>query len=158
MVRLRRVDCRAELARADEERDAGLGALDLQDRRIGGTDERENACVATIPDPALQVRVHAVAVVFQWMLLCYGMTLIITGARITAGVRRLVASWSATLGHGIACPMCVGFWVGAGLTLLGLGPFVEHHATVRAVLNGFTASAVCWIAHVVLARLGAETL
>lgn len=114
--------------------------------------------MATNPGPALQVRVHRVAAVVQWMLLCYGMTLIITGARITAGLRRLVTSWSTTLGHGIACPMCVGFWVGAGLTLLGLGPLVEHHVAVRAALNGFAASAVCWIAHVVLVRLGAEAL
>ena len=54
--------------------------------------------------------------------------------------------------------MCVGFWVGAGLTLLGLGPFVTHPLVVRAALNGFTASAVCWILHVILARLGAEDL
>lgn len=82
---------------------------------------------------------------WAWLLTTYGATLVVTGSRIAAPIRRL---WPALLG----CPMCFGFWVGLaeGFTRWGL--------TGSPLLDGFAASAWCWTAHVVLARLGAEKL
>lgn len=91
-----------------------------------------------------------------WALVTYGITLVITGSKVAAPLRRLF-SFSETLSHFLTCPMCVGFWVGVALTAFGLGP-LSGSLPVAAILNGFASSALCWSAHVVLARLGAEDL
>lgn len=102
-----------------------------------------------------------------WTLFCYGLTLVVTSSKLTLGFRDWVADRSAFLGFGLNCPMCVGFWSGALAYILGLRIAAAPHFTIYrldlqhvigTIVSGFASSALCWIAHVVLARLGAEDL
>lgn len=116
-----------------------------------------------------------------WALVVYGISFIITGAKIFRPVRRLLGPVDASrpdvidahrrvevknpvrrfFADLIYCPVCTGFWVGLCLSLGGLR-IVEGIALLPrfsgAVLNGAAASAVCWILHVVLVRVGALEL
>ena len=93
-----------------------------------------------------------------WWLFVYGLTLCITGAKITEPLRHVAERWPL-LHVFLCCPMCVGWWVG-GATALGLQwpllTLTNKAATVAA--SAFAASAACWSTHVVLAHLGAEEL
>ena len=94
-----------------------------------------------------------------WLFLTYGITLVITGSKIF----RIFREWDAT--GLLKCPMCTGWWVGLALSLYSLGPAsgqVWHTEMPQILLtmlaNAFSASAWCWIVHVVLVRLGADKL
>lgn len=94
-----------------------------------------------------------------WLLFTYGLTLVVTGSRVTAPLRRLF-SFSSVTAFWVSCPMCVGWWVGTVASLAGFSllrvpvwPIV-----VNAVANGFCSAGWCWIVHVSLAKLGAEEL
>lgn len=102
-----------------------------------------------------------------WALFCYGLTLVVTSSKLTLNLRDWVTDRSAFLGFGLNCPMCVGFWSGALAYVLGLrilaAPHLAAHGldlqhVIGTIISGFASSALCWIAHVVLARLGAEDL
>jgi hypothetical protein len=103
----------------------------------------------------------------SWILVTYGVTLVLTGSKITAPLRRLFVSLTPTRFRGgvcffVQCPMCVGLWVGLGLALLEprLGPLATLGLPrwEQGLGEAFAASGVCWAIHVVLARLGAEEL
>lgn len=113
----------------------------------------EDGTVAAPIGSALQRGLPTMAVaLIAWMLSCYGATLVVTSGKIFASARRRITQVSPFLGIGIHCSMCVGFWVGVVMSK----PF---GANVGArIESGLASSAVCWIAHVVLARLGAEDL
>ena len=103
-----------------------------------------------------------------WLLLTYGITLVITGSSIFRPVRQMDPTGL------LKCPMCTGWWVGMALTFCNLGPaFTGIHPFVgiepvlganigqllpTMLANAFSASAWCWIVHVVLTRLGADKL
>jgi len=96
-----------------------------------------------------------------WLLVVYGVTLAITGSKLTAGFRAWLYRHDFDRTYGfITCPMCVGFWVGLGswYVLPELCPVHAPLLYVTLLSNGFVASAACWAAHVILARLGAEKL
>lgn len=93
-----------------------------------------------------------------WALCCYGVTLIITGSHLLSGARRAISEQSRALGKLVTCPMCTGFWVGALLALVPYSVVATGSHVLDVVLSGAASSAVCFIAHVVLARLGAEDL
>lgn len=102
-----------------------------------------------------------------WILCCYGLVLVITSSTMTLGFRKWAAERSEFWGHGLECPMCVGFWAGfltgsIGLRIVQLPAFTVSGVALgdvaAVVLNGFASSAACWVMHVVLARLGAEDL
>ena len=89
-----------------------------------------------------------------WLLAVYGIADVVSRARIGAPLRALFPP-DRLLGQLVRCPKCVGFWAGVALTFVGLGPATGPFA---ALLNGFAASAWCWVVYVVLVRLGAEEL
>lgn len=105
-------------------------------------------------------------VVLQWLFLTYGITLVITGSKITRPLRGMDPTGL------LKCPMCTGWWIGLLLSLafeVGLfsnvGSYApDMHEIVRiripwgALGNAFSASGWCWIVHVVLIRLGADKL
>lgn len=96
-----------------------------------------------------------------WTLLVYGITLIVTGARITGWLRAYSLAYaSRLLGHFFFCPMCVGWWVGFGLSFLKIGPSYSYPMSqfLRPFADAFCASAVCWIIHVFLVRSGSDKL
>ncbi len=95
----------------------------------------------------------------SWTLLVYGATLIVTGSRLTEPLRTWLARVWPWLGKLVSCPMCFGWWVGAGVwaVLPNLSP-VPGSWFIAAPANAFCSSAVCWILHVVLARMGADDL
>jgi hypothetical protein len=94
-----------------------------------------------------------------WALLTYGITLIITGSKITESFRRRIGSISKATGQFLCCPMCVGWWVGLGISLLGIGLCNIHvHPIFQHLADAFCSSAWCCILHVTLTKLGAEEL
>ena len=122
-----------------------------------------------------------------WMLVTYGIADVVSKSRIGAHLRRRfpirVADGpgpddkAVTVAHLVHCPKCMGWWVALVLTFLHLGPAealpVLHAPTsmpsldavlvlltllLRPLLNAFAGSALCWIVHVVLCKLGAEQL
>jgi hypothetical protein len=142
--------------------------------------------------PALCGWVQTLAVVggapavLGWLLATLGVALVVTKSRIGAPLRRRFPVDPAGDGAGpddkvvdfahlLRCPMCVGWWVGVGLSPLGLR-LVQAPSwapswppstiltwalwvlgqLLMAVENGFAAAAWCWAAWVALAALGAE--
>ncbi len=51
-----------------------------------------------------------------------GISIIITQGNIFERTRSLIEKISPFFGEAISCPMCVGFWVGIFLALLGVSP------------------------------------
>jgi hypothetical protein len=100
------------------------------------------------------------ATLASWTFFVYGATLILSGSLILKGLRTWIAARSYWLGKLIHCPMCVGFWVGllSWFLLPELCPIQNHFWVLAALANGFSGSAVCWVIHVVLTKLGAEDL
>lgn len=94
-----------------------------------------------------------------WLLVVYGTTLAITGAKVTAPIRRLF-SRSPRLAHFVSCPMCVGFWVGLAVSfaLPSICPVQSGSRPFVLLANSFAALAASWIFHVILSKLGAEFL
>lgn len=98
----------------------------------------------------------------SWILVVYGVTLVFTGSKIAAPLRRLFTRLIPKSCYFVQCPMCVGFWVGLGLGLLEprIGPLAAlgWPRWGQGLGEAFAASATCWVAHVALAKLGAEDL
>lgn len=82
-----------------------------------------------------------------YLLAAYGATNILTGSYLLAPVRDQLARHSSALGHFSECPMCVGFWVGLVLA---------WPAGMQPALGACASSGFCWIARVVLRRLGED--
>jgi hypothetical protein len=113
-----------------------------------------------------------------WLLVTFGVTIVITKSRIGAPLRRRFPIRTTdgsgpddkrvTLAHLLRCPMCTGWWVGAALSPLHIRVFQDAFwvpsstATLvaqeaeLAIFNAFAAGAWCWAFWVVLAALGAE--
>ena len=103
-----------------------------------------------------------------WALTTFGLVTIVTQSHLFAPLRDRFAlhmegsAWtpSSFVGTLLRCPMCLGWWSGAGLWLLGLrpveGPPPHHPLEVLLAiwLAGCASSAVCWSGHVVLVKLG----
>lgn len=87
-----------------------------------------------------------------WALANVGLTTILTQGRIFKPIRDRLG-WKF-----LCCPLCVGFWAGVGLSLLGLSLFRTPLLPLNAFFNGLAASGVCWIAYVVLTYLGGDKL
>lgn len=106
-----------------------------------------------------------------WVLVTYGLTLILTGSKLFAPARALLTRscstrfpWVCTF---VSCPLCVGTWVGMGASLCGFSlvagispavPLFAQHAALRILADGWAAGGACFACHVVLARMGAEDL
>lgn len=98
----------------------------------------------------------------SWVLVVYGVTLVLTGAKISAPLRRLITKHVPKSCYFVQCPMCVGWWVGLGLALLEprMGPLAAlgWPRWAQGLGEAFAASAASWALHVVLAKMGAEDL
>lgn len=77
-----------------------------------------------------------------------------------AKMRRLVGFRQRLIGRGVRCHACVGFWVGATLSLIrdsgttiGMGKLA-----LDVFQHAFASSAVCFVTWVVLRKLGAEEM
>lgn len=103
-----------------------------------------------------------------FMLVCYGLTSIVVESGISKPLRDLVGQipligrtlydpGDQTGPDGLlACPRCVGTWVGAMLPLLGVSAFALPAAlsgSIAIAVHGFIGSAVCWILHIIAERL-----
>jgi hypothetical protein len=93
-----------------------------------------------------------------FLLASSGLTHIVTISRLFRGVRAWIAKRSASAGHWICCPMCIGVPVGAGWSLAGLGPGSGLGWAGDAVAAAFVSSGWCWMVRVVLHRLGEDEL
>lgn len=101
-----------------------------------------------------------------WLLLVYGLTLILTESKLLEPVRTALG-WCF-----LSCSMCMGWWVGLGIAMLGWPmpglPVMEQlplpvwvyflHAVATATESAFASSGWCWMVHVVLEKLGASEL
>ena len=59
---------------------------------------------------------------FRWVLICFGITFILTKAHIMAYFRDKMEKAHPKLGELFHCPLCTGFWVGASLGLFWQSP------------------------------------
>jgi hypothetical protein len=94
------------------------------------------------------------SIMILWLLLTYGVTMVLTCSRLLKPVRHWIG-WKM-----LYCPMCIGWWVGLGMSLLGvsLARASALPAFLVPVADAFCSSAWCWMVHVVLVRLGAKEL
>ena len=111
---------------------------------------------------------HGASFFASWLLSTWGVVQIICNSKIFAGAREAWERWWLRLPPGrslddafqpengarsfllagfLHCPMCVGWWLGALLHLVGFGCFAP--GPLSLVLDGAAASAWCWTAFVV---------
>lgn len=57
-----------------------------------------------------------------YMCICAGISIIISQSEIFDGIRNAIEKKSPFFGNGIKCPLCVGFWVGIFLSIIGISP------------------------------------
>jgi len=76
-----------------------------------------------------------------WILVCYGITSIVTGSIIMEPVRAKAWKVHKKLGELLTCPLCFGFWAGLFVSLLWLSP------TNNLFLDCFISSGTCWLIH-----------
>jgi hypothetical protein len=93
-----------------------------------------------------------------WALAVVGLTTIITQSKLFAPIRRVFENRTGS--KFLCCPMCMGFWVGLGLSLiLGLSCGARVHPFgMLCLVDGWASSGLNWIVYVVLIRLGAKDL
>ena len=87
----------------------------------------------------------------QFILACYGMTIIVTRGKIFEWLRNGLLKHAYYLGYLFKCPMCFSFWVGVALSATGcydLNPF----------LSGIMATGAVWPLFVALEWLGQDEL
>lgn len=93
----------------------------------------------------------------QWALTVVGLTTIITQSKLFAPIRR--GFEDLTRSKFLCCPMCMGFWVGFGLSIIGLSSATSPLPLgLRWIVDGWASSGLNWIVYVVLVRLGAKDL
>jgi len=84
-----------------------------------------------------------------WVLAVYGTTAIVTESKLFAPIRALASRRWAWLGSLLGCAMCVGWWCGAALSVLGWSPTAGAVPAwwprwLRVILDGAAASGACW--------------
>jgi len=93
-----------------------------------------------------------------FVLAAYGVTNIITQARVLLRLREWLGKRSELAGHWIRCPMCVGVPVGAAWVLAGLGPGCGRGLFLEVVVGAAVSSGTCWILRVLLRHFGEDEL
>lgn len=86
----------------------------------------------------------------HWALTVVGLTTIITQSSLFAPLRQGF-QW-LTGSKFLGCPMCVGFWVGFGLSAW------KGESVLSMVIDGLASSGICWIVYVALVKLGCREL
>lgn len=92
-----------------------------------------------------------------FILSCFGVTNAVTSGKIFEWLRSLLQPipW---LGYMVKCPMCLGFWVGIGWAIVGIGPVIYSDYLAYLLSSGFISSGTCWVFRVILHRLGEDSL
>jgi len=75
----------------------------------------------------------------EWILVSFGITFAVTHGKIFEGLRNKAAEKHQSLGQLLCCPMCLGFWVGAFLSL------AWKSVTGNFLLDGFLSLSACWL-------------
>jgi hypothetical protein len=90
-----------------------------------------------------------------WVLIVYGITKIVTGAKVMRWLRSLYPPL-------FECALCFSFWVGLGVTFLpghpGPAAALSWPLWLSAIGNAFAASAINWLLRVSLAAIGEDKL
>ena len=81
---------------------------------------------------------HSFLEVLIWVLAVFGASNGIAVAHLLEPVRKFVMNWPI-IGGLIHCPMCLGFWFGAGASLLTFSP------TGNIIMDCFFGSVTSWI-------------
>jgi len=92
-----------------------------------------------------------------FILSCWGVTNVVAGSKLIRPIRDRLKP-VPFLGDMLPCYMCAGWWVGAGLSAIGLGPGDLPNYVFTIIRDGFISSGTCWIIHVVLTKLGSDQL
>ena len=88
----------------------------------------------------------AFSTLIVWILIAYGITNIVTSAKITAPIRKLAKESSSWFHSLITCPMCFSFWTGLYLSI--------YWVTISTWwLDPFLASGAVWILYCLLSKL-----
>lgn len=58
----------------------------------------------------------------RWILVCFGISVLVTNAHVTRGLRARAQKLHAELGVLFSCAMCMAFWVGGALGLFWQSP------------------------------------
>lgn len=95
--------------------------------------------------------------IFVFLLACYGLTNIVTGGKIFAGLRAWLLSKNVSAGFWIQCPMCFGLPVGVFWALAGLWPRMTWWP-MDLLAAGCVGSGWCWAVHVVMVKMGEDEL
>ena len=74
-----------------------------------------------------------------WSLLCYSISIIVTGATVFEPLRKKVGEKNDFLGQLLSCPMCFGFWVGIFLNL------TLYPITNNFFFDGCLGSGITWL-------------
>tara|TARA_Y100000296_G_C5025378_1_gene181984 strand:- start:103 stop:399 length:297 start_codon:yes stop_codon:yes gene_type:complete len=83
-----------------------------------------------------------------WILVCYGLTNIVTESIIMEPVRKYSWKINKKLGELLECPMCFGFWAGILVSLAWVSPTGFFGTEwYHYILDGFIASGACWLLH-----------
>ena len=96
-----------------------------------------------------------------WLLLSYGLVIIVTQSVVARPFRNAVGRVSPWLQKMFTCAMCFGFHVGWALSFLGFAParlLTAWPVPAAMAADAFVTSASCWTLYVVLSRLGANEL
>lgn len=72
----------------------------------------------------------------RWILVCFGISILLTNAHVTRGLRARAKEIHPELGVFLGCPMCVAFWIGGALGLLWQSP--TGHAILDAAYGSGT--------------------
>ena len=81
---------------------------------------------------------HSFLEVLIWVLAVFGASNGVAVAHLLEPVRKFVMNWPI-IGGLIHCPMCLGFWFGAGASLLTFSP------TGNIIMDCFFGSVTSWI-------------
>jgi len=81
---------------------------------------------------------HSFLEVLIWVLAVFGASNGVAVAHLLEPVRKFVMNWPI-IGGLIHCPMCLGFWFGAGASLLTFSP------TGNIVMDSFFGSITSWM-------------
>lgn len=98
-----------------------------------------------------------------YVLICWGLTNVITKGKIFEPIRNFFFDTPKLhfLSDLFNCPMCLGFWIGIGLSLLLYSPTAHYLSIIpiiSAVADGFISSGTCWIIYCLLHKTGCYDL
>lgn len=92
---------------------------------------------------------------YEWILVVFGLTMIVTMSKVMEPVRALGAKLHPLLGGLLKCPMCFGFWAGAAINLMDYSHYGDY-TSWGLVFDGFLGSATSHILYTLTRFLDKE--